>query len=132
MQRGKIYNRELANQVRDFSGLRWDKITPTDLDGLVEYKNNCFVFFEAKRNGGKLPYGQDLALRRLVDNLNKPAVLFVANHETPPSEDIDMANTIVNRCYWDGAWRKVVKPITLRDITDKFLKKFGGAETNGL
>ena len=35
LDRGKIRNRECAGQLKDFSGLRFGKITPTDIDGFV-------------------------------------------------------------------------------------------------
>lgn len=40
------------------------RISPTDVDGLVE-RNGCFLFLEAKPNGGKLPQGQGITLLQL-------------------------------------------------------------------
>jgi len=40
--RGKIEHRDRARQIRDFSNLRYGNITPTDIDGLIEYQNKCF------------------------------------------------------------------------------------------
>ena len=32
----------------DFTGLRWGKITPTDIDGFVEIRDKAYVFIEVK------------------------------------------------------------------------------------
>lgn len=123
--RGKIYNRERASQIKDYSGLRWGNITPTDIDGIIEWKDKCFIVFEAKRQGNDLPYGQKLALMRLIDNLSKPAILFVANHNAELGTDIDMANAIVEKYYWQGEWKQVKQHMLLREAIDGFIKSNG-------
>ena len=45
-ERGVITNRARARQIRDFSGLQIGTITPTDLDGLIEFHDECFIFCE--------------------------------------------------------------------------------------
>jgi hypothetical protein len=122
--RGEIYDRERAAQIRNFSGLRWQNITPTDVDGLIEYHNKCYIFIEAKFGTGEVPFGQKLALTRLVDNLRKPAVLFVAAHQTPPGQDIDMKTTLVSDFYFRRRWRSQ-DPVYLKDMIDRFIKKYG-------
>jgi hypothetical protein len=102
MLRGKIYNRAYAAQVNDFSGMRWGNITPTDMDGLIEYHNKCFIFIETKFMDKPLPYGQKLAFERLVDSLNKPGILIVTTHNG--SGDIDMKSTKIREYYWQGKW----------------------------
>ena len=125
MERGAVYNRELATQVRDFTGLRIGNITPTDIDGLIEYKNRGFVFIEAKRVGASLPYGQKLALQRLCDALSKPAILFVVEHET--DGDIDFAKTTVREYYWKGQWiTPERKDLSLREAIDLILLGWEG------
>ena len=39
-ERGVIRNRQFAQQIRDFSGLRFGKITPTATDRLLEMSKN--------------------------------------------------------------------------------------------
>jgi glycerophosphoryl diester phosphodiesterase len=104
--RGVIRNREYGTQVRDFSGLRFGKITPTDIDGLIEYQNKGYVFIETKYKDAKLPRGQELALERLCDDLQntKPTLLIIASHET--EGDIDVAETIVARYRFKGEWSR--------------------------
>lgn len=125
--RGKIENRRRAGQIRDFSGLRWDKITPTDIDGFIDFRNTCFVFFELKMAGANVPRGQALAFERLTDALQsagKHTVFIVAEHKTPIDCDIDCKSSIVtdvyyNRQYWPGMSHL---NITLRQAVDRFLK----------
>lgn len=120
--RGKINNRQAAQQIRDFSGLRWKNITPTDIDGLIEYQGRGFIFIETKFGDAKLPYGQRLALARLVDGLSKPSICLITRHTTRPEDDIDMANSIVTEYYWHGKWT-TTKPIKLKDAIDGFIRK---------
>jgi hypothetical protein len=126
--RGEINNRDRAAQIRNFSGLRWKNITPTDIDGLIEYQNKCYIFIEAKYGNGELPFGQSLALTRLVDDLRKPSILFVAIHQTPIGQDIDMKTTLVSDFYFRGKWHKQ-NPIYLKNMIDRFIKKYGKENT---
>jgi hypothetical protein len=124
MQRGKIVNRQYAAQLRNFSGLLFGKnntITPTDIDGLIEYENKGFIFIEAKYGKTDIPYGQKLALQRLVDNLKKQSILFVARHNS--DGDIDMANAIVTEYYYQGGWREFDRPFTLKQCIDAFIDR---------
>lgn len=121
--RGKIEHRERAAQIRDFSGLRYGNITPTDIDGLIEYKDRLFIFFELKMSGVDLPYGQALAIQRICDSLKKPAIAFVANHNTPIGQDIDTASAVVCQYYWHGKWYESAGTITLKTAIDGFIKK---------
>lgn len=123
MERGVIRNREWATKIRDFSGLRFGNITPTDLDGMIEYKNKCFIFYESKFNGADMPFGQRLAFERMIDDHNKPAILFVTKHNT--EGDIDFANTIVQKYYFRKRWHEIEERTTLREATDKFIEKYG-------
>lgn len=122
MDRGVIRNRLFANQVRDFSGLRFGKITPTDIDGMIEYHNLCYVYIETKYESAELPYGQRLALERQCDDMQKvkPAIAIVASHNT--DGDIDVANTTVTEYRFMGKWRTRPDTETTRQLIDKFFK----------
>ena len=124
-ERGVIRNRQLAMQIRDFSGLRFGKITPTDIDGFLEFGDRLFVFIEGKRDGAPLSGGQMLALARLADACHMPprriATAIVVDHATGP-EDIDYANATVRTLRWDGKWvRPLQRGITLRAAIDRLL-----------
>jgi hypothetical protein len=126
--RGKIYNRTRAKQIRDFSGLRFGTITPTDVDGLLDFQNTLFVLIESKYKEAPLPRGQRLALERVCDAIQKAgkmcAVLIIA-HETEPSRDIDFACCPVVEWRYKGCWRSPEQTITCRAAIEKLLEKCG-------
>jgi len=119
--RGEITNRKRAQQLVDFSGLKIDTITPTDVDGFIEYHQSLFIFFELKLNGKDLPRGQIVAFTTLVDSLNKPAIFIIADHDVPAVQDIDAATTIVRNYYFKGKWHRPRKAMTLREAVLQFV-----------
>ena len=130
VKRGQIERRDLATQVIDFSGLSSTlpgRKSPTDLDGLVDYNGRCFIAFEYKRRGAVISYGQRVALERLVDtlNLSVPAVLIIADHDTPLGQDIDGANALVRKYYRAGLWRLTRQGVTVSMIAKQFIRKYG-------
>lgn len=120
-ERGKIRNRQYANRVRDFSGLRFGNITPTDIDGMIEYKNICYVYIETKFESASLPNGQRLALERQCDDMSKvkPAIMIVASHNT--DGDIDVANTTVTEFRFRNAWHETQTTTTTKDLVTRFI-----------
>jgi hypothetical protein len=124
--RGVIKNRRRGSQIRDFSKLRIGNITPTDLDMLIEYYNQCFVFCETKHSGADLPDGQSLALERLCDaceHAGKPSILFITVHDSDAGEDIDMGMTIVISYRYKLRWQTPKEPIYLKDAVLGFIEK---------
>ena len=125
--RGQIINRDRAKQIRDFSGLIYGTITPTDLDGFIDFGNNAFIFFELKLKGTPLLTGQRLALERLVNSTiasGKKALAIVAEHDTTPEIDIDVANCIVSETKEYGEWKISTNPHTVKYVIDYFLKVY--------
>ena len=127
MQRGKINHRSRARQINDFSNMQFDGgITPTDIDGLIEYDDKCFILFEIKLHDAPVPNGQKLALVRLVDNLSKPALLVIASHDVEDANmDIDVSKCVVTDYYSFGTWRDG-NGRSLKSLTHYFLKRYGG------
>ncbi|MBQ7220762.1 MAG: hypothetical protein IJS28_07275 [Synergistaceae bacterium] len=123
--RGKIQYRDRARQLIDFSGIKYGRITPTDIDGFLEYKGKAFVFYEYKLPEVEMPDGQGLALTRMVDVLStagKEAVLFLCRHnETNPNKDIIGSDAIVEGVYWHGKWHQGAQQ-TVKQQTDKFIQ----------
>lgn len=116
---------ELITEIRDFTGLRFGNITPTDIDGFLEFNDRIFIFIEGKRTGAPLSNGQALALARLADAIHCPprryAVTIIIDHE-PTVDDIDYANATVRAYRWGGQWRKLMQAgITLRAAIDRFI-----------
>lgn len=125
-ERGVIENRDRAKQIVSFAGLRFGSITPTDIDGLIEYRGRCFLLVELKHyTKPEMPYGQRLALERLASNLSKPALLLHAIHYTDATEDIDAATCEVWRYFWCDEWCQLSEAVTVRDAAAGFFEKFG-------
>ena len=107
--RGKIQHRERMRQLISFDGLRYDNSTPTDVDGLLEWRNRAFIFYEFKMRGVEMPRGQRVALERVVDALgmaNKSAVLFLCLHDVEnPYDDVPAPDAEVDKVYYKGKWR---------------------------
>lgn len=131
--RGVIINRERAKQIIDFHGLKYGRITPTDIDGCIEYRNKGVAYIEIKYRDQELPKGQELALTRMTDNhrsAGKIAVLFVCEHFVDKCEmDVDASKTIVRAYYYNGKWwsgNNVLDEhgnrVTLKEKMDKFIK----------
>lgn len=123
--RGVIERREYASQIRDFSGLRFGNITPTDIDGLIDFHGRAWVIFELKHAGAELPFGQRLALERQVDDLaasGKSAIGFVAEHNDAPPKDIDAAAAIVTEFRHNRRWKKYTGGKNLKQAIDGFLE----------
>jgi len=127
MERGVIKYRDRQKQIFDFSGMRWKNITPTDLDVLIDFGDKFFVIAELKVKGVDLPFGQNLAIERLCDNLNasgKISLAIVSEHETKSDEDVNYAETIVKKYRFEGKWCTPEKVYTVRKLIDEFLEKY--------
>jgi hypothetical protein len=122
----RIDHRRRAKQITSFANLTTGA---TDVDGLIEYHDRCYVIFEIKRQGAEVPAGQAIALSRLCDDLarTKPTLLVIAEHNEPdPEQDIDAASAIVRRYRYKGQWRTPKKRATVKEVTDRFLVNVGG------
>lgn len=125
--RGATQFKPRANQGRDFTGLRYGNITPTDIDGLIEYQDKCYVFLEAKLEGTSMPHGQELALVRLCDDVQrvKPSILILATHNTAIGREIDFANAFVEKYRYMGEWRVTSPGTTVKQLVDNFIARKG-------
>lgn len=119
-----VKHRERAKQIIDFTGLQWDTITPTDIDGLIEYKNKAMVFMEFKYNDAQMPKGQELALQRLADDSQKvgkeATVLECIHFVGDCNDDVIAPDAIVRRIYYKGKWYDDGKS-TVKDKIDSFI-----------
>lgn len=126
-KRGEIHHRERAKQIRDFSGLLYGKITPTDIDGLIEYHNKGYILIEAKLRETEVDFGQRLALERMTDDLTrsgKQTICIIAEHDIDdPTKDINVANTLVREYRLRGKWNKPNNSHTTKSMIDWFINK---------
>ncbi len=119
-------NPERAKQLISFSNLQWGRNNrPTDIDALFEYHNLLYIVVELKYRGNEMPFGQSLALTRLVDDLSlrKPSMLILATHETPLEEEVDLAAARVERVRLHRTWRLPRRPVTVRTVMDTFISE---------
>lgn len=100
--RGEYKHKNRATQPILFEGMRWNKITPTDIDLAIEARG-AYVFGEFKLQGKQLEYGQRLALENLSRDVSPaPCLMFVAEHNTPSNEPILARECDVVECHWNG------------------------------
>lgn len=105
-------------------------ITPTDIDGVLDFGGKLFVFIEAKLTGAALPRGQELALERLTDayeETGRNAACIVCEHANRVGE-INLAQCTVIRYRWHGAWRFPAGIVTTRQAIDLILSSCGLTE----
>ena len=130
MMRGKIRNRNIAKQLKDFSGLRFGKITPTDVDGLLEFNDKLYIIIEVKYGDASMPYGQQLAFQRGCDawqSEKRNAYIIVAHHRTPEEQDIDVASQVVGSIYHKKQWDRPRIGMTVRQAIEEIRALHGVA-----
>jgi len=110
-----------ARQKILFKGIkRIRNIRPTDIDGVMAYGTQLFVWFEGKVKGVELTTGQ----RRLFKDLSKviakggsTAYCVIFEHNVPTDEDVLMNEQLVSEYYNSSTqkWHKPKKPTTVLD-----------------
>ncbi|MBU1172997.1 MAG: hypothetical protein KKD44_25835 [Proteobacteria bacterium] len=128
--RGKIRNKKYISRLRDFSGLKWDKITPTDIDAFVEFSGRLFIFIEAKIKGTELERGQKLAFERLGDAITKGESYFIIadqeKTEKEPEDGIDYSILPVRKYRYKSKWYDPPQHgITVKEFIITVRKKYG-------
>jgi hypothetical protein len=124
--RGRIRHRERAKQLRDFSGLQFGRITPTDIDGVIEFRDKLYVFIEYKIEGAPMDFGQRLCFERMTRRLTNGgchAYAIVAEHNTSVYSDIDAANAIVKEVCAGGKWHEATKGNTVFECINLLYEK---------
>lgn len=125
----EIHFAERARQLIEFTGLNYDAISPTDIDGFIEYQNIAYVIFELKYNGAEMPRGQRLAFERMVydfEKRSKKAIAIVAEHDvTDASKSVLAKDSIVRELYQTGErkWRPPNHKMTLKELIDAYIEK---------
>lgn len=117
-----IQHADRQRQINDFINL---SIGATDLDGIIEYKNKAYIFFEIKYKDTRLSLGQRIALERLVTDtakLGKKSILLVAEHQTHDTKDnVDVASCRVRCFFYAGKWTTPDQDTTVNDAVQKFI-----------
>ena len=113
-----------------FDGLRYGNITPTDIDSLIEYKNQLWLMFEAKLAGKDVPQGQRLALERFIHDIrivNKHGIAMIVEHNVQDTgKDIFLKDCYVREIITteNQTWRPPKYEITVKDITDLYIRYY--------
>jgi hypothetical protein len=122
---GTVRDRLFAEQGRDFRGLVFGAISPTDIDGFLDFGNKVFVFIEAKYGQTPIAGGQRLALERLNDateESGRRSIVLIAEHYTPTTQQIDMAQARTRTYYTRRRWYTPACVATVRQVIDLFLR----------
>lgn len=120
-ERGVIVNRKRAQQIVNFSGLRYGTITATDVDALMEFGNKLFVWVEFKLEGVGMPTGQKLAFQRASMAINRsgiPSYVLLAEHNTPVHIDIPAAECQVISVFRSRDWEPRTDRMTVKEFVD--------------
>jgi len=125
LNRGKIQHRGRSRQINDLSGLRFGKITPTDIDIFIDFHDRIFIFIEVKYGENTLPHGQRLALERLCDaahKAGKKSMVIITRHNVSNfNDDVDVGRLMVCEYRYNQAWREPKEPITVKQAIDRFI-----------
>lgn len=104
---GAIHTKRIK-QVIKFEGLRINDITPTDIDGCIEYHDKAVILLEYKLKDFHMPKGQQLCLERITDNIQKAgkeAITLLCEHNvTDVDKPIEAEKAKVKSIYWKKKW----------------------------
>ena len=132
-ERGVYHNVNRGRQLLRFDGLRYGNITPTDIDGLIEYRNHLWLMFEAKIHGKDVPQGQRLAMERFIRNVriaNKHGIAMIVEHDVQDTgQDIYLKDCNVREIITteNQMWHPPKYEITVKDITDLYIRYYTGS-----
>lgn len=118
-----IRNPKYMQRIKDFSGLRFGKGSPTDIDGFIEFGDKAYVLIETKYTGGSMPFGQRLAIQRLIDLIQesgRKSIALVAEYNNEEGV-IDCAKAVVTEYRMNHYWKTPSVPLNVRDAIDRFL-----------
>ena len=117
---------ERAKQAIDYGGIRVNNILPTDIDGIIEYKDKGYILIEMKHRDTGVPLGQKIALERMVDDFRragKIAFIIVCSHDVDDCNEVIRAeNTVVTNAYYDYRWFSCRIP--LGEMIDRLIRWF--------
>lgn len=126
--RGVIENRERRQQILDFRNLRYNKITPTDIDASLDFQGKTFIFVETKYGDTSLPAGQRLHLENLVKAIGdsgKTALAIIARHDISDcNRDVYLDKCKVRELYFNNtrSWRAPKQEVTVKEVIDVIYK----------
>jgi hypothetical protein len=107
----KYLDRYKQSKLISYEGMeRHRKITPTDIDGFIDYNGNAFVYMDAKLLGTPVQLGQRMALEHIIDShcmAGHYSLAMIFEHDCYDSSEVINAKYCkVDTVYWEGLWRK--------------------------
>jgi hypothetical protein len=124
-ERGNIKFKGRAKQLNSFSGMiRRRNITPTDIDGIIDYNGKAFVILEGKYGDAELPKGQKMALENLANTIlsaNKRVVVIIYRHFIhDTNQEINVSKQIVSDIYFKRKWDKITVEKNVLEVIEMF------------
>lgn len=122
-KRGAVRDVVKYTQLKDYTKMCYGTITPTDIDGSMDFGPNVFVFLELKHEGKDLPRGQELHLERLCDALYRGgnhSLAVVATHGCGSTEMIPVHECSVERFRYMLEWNRPGRACTCKELVDRF------------
>ena len=130
-ERGVYKNANRGRQLIRFDGIQYGNITPTDGDVMIEYKNQLWVFGEVKMVGVEVPYGQRLALERLVVDTGKAgkhSIAIIGDHNIRDiMQDVYLAKDVMAREFFStetNLWRPPKRKMSFTQVMDAYISFF--------
>lgn len=129
-----VHDDNLINQTVDYNGLLPYPLAPTDIDGLVDVKGMGYIIIEIKRGHTQMPFGQQLAIERMVQDFHKAgkhAVAVLIRHEEYDHTDVIFPAILPISAIYDGKrWRKPNRPCLAHEFIGTTIELWKGIEDN--
>lgn len=101
-----------------------------DVDAIMDCHGKAWIVYECKYGDSTPPYGQRIAIERMVDDFSnggRPGVALICSHDE--GEQIYLCDCIVTSYYTTGyGWRRYGEhfpcKLTAKDFTDMYLRKY--------
>lgn len=124
-ERGNIKFKGRAKQINSFAGLiRRRNITPTDIDGIIDYGGKAFIILEGKYGDAELPKGQKMALENLANTIleakKKSLVIVYRHYVHNVNDDINVSKQLVSDIYFKRKWFEIGFDKTVLQIIEIF------------
>lgn len=121
----QVMNDKTLRQIILFEGLQKGGVSPSDIDAILELREEYLILFEVKKSGVKIPNGQRRMLETLVDvwaETGRVGLVVKATHNYSNNQDILLRNCIVEEVYYKGSW-KIIGDRNVKKFLDVFYKK---------
>lgn len=132
-ERGVIHNEGRAKQLILFDGLEYGNISPTDMDGVIDYRNKFWIIYEAKCTGAPFPTGQRLTMEHFIDmadDAKRYGIALVADHNVADvTKSVSLMACKVRWIYTteEKKWREPETEMTVKEISDKYYELYKNA-----